>query len=1117
MNSVSTSKRGGSKLPGLLVLGLLGVATFMILNRGDDGSRDGPDRETILAREHVAHWFKKDKLTQAREVVAPLVAGADAKAEDLLRAATIEYSLSEAERAEEFLARAEALEPNSPALHFLRGQIARESGDPETAVRELRRAHELEPEDLPTTYILAQALQDLDEFEEAEALFRRVVDVGIENAGSWYVSALYGLERLLILDGREDEAEPFSQRRSLLKDAGVLPLSSQKTRLGTFGQIAPPPPTGTQVPAPADQLEFDLSDLDLPLLAGALELRAHDLDGDGRVDLLARLDDGLAIAIQGRDGWTSERIHEGPVELMRAYDLDNEPEADLEILIMTPDGLSLLDEGEEGWGPLPVTFPELPGVPSEIEPVDFDHEGDMDLLLVGDFGARIWRNDGAWVVDSETPGAYVDATDVATLPTDRPFTWVATEDFDGDNDVDFFMGGESGFYLADSLRAGRFADASSRFPAGTAFAHEPILGDFDGDGRADVYLTGASPQRFRQQKDLSFTPEDTAEVADVAPRLVDLDLDGSADLVWDSGALLAVGLGRESAVEILEGRTGADTDAMAILDVNGDRKLDIVFSEPGSISAWLATGDRGNSMAVVLRGNRSNKRSMGSTVELRSGDIYRRIYYRGEPVVVGVGLAEALDVIRITYPNGITQSELDVALDSDALIDDPLGAFDQFTEPADQVGSCPFLYTWNGEEYEFISDVLGITPLGLPMAPGMLVPPDHDEFVLVRGDQLKVQDGKLKLQFTEELREVTYLDRVRLDAVDHPEGTAVYPNELFKFPPFPEEHLHSVRDPQPVLRATGSDGRDWTTALSALDDDHAIPFTNQPPQFQGLAKPWFLELEFDPEALRDVEKLRLVMTGWFFWSDASANMAAARHPGVDFIPPILQVPDGEGGWRPVGPPVGFPAGKTKTMVIDVSSIGLQENPRMRIFTTLQLYWDRIVLATDNDDAECQTHSLEPLTAQLTRRGFSAPIATENPGLPARFDWEIKSILPRWNPHPGRYTKLGECHQLLHEVDDRYVIMGTGEALEVHFDASALPPVPDGFIRDYVIFLDGWAKDRDPNTLEALEVTPLPFHGMSGYPYGEDEHFPTSPEHEAWRKEWNTREAEDWILPLASAE
>ena len=281
--------------------------------------------------------------------------------------------------------------------------------------------------------------------------------------------------------------------------------------------------------------------------------------------------------------------------------------------------------------------------------------------------------------------------------------------------------------------------------------------------------------------------------------------------------------------------------------------------------------------------------------------------------------------------------------------------------------------------------------------------------------------------------------------------------------------------------------------------------------------PHWLELEFDKQALGDATKLRLVLTGWFYWTDASVNMASARTPGVDFVPPILQVPGPEGTWIDAGPPIGFPAGKTKTMVIDVTDLLDREDPRLRLFSTLALYWDRIVLATDADDAPLVTHELEPVVAKLWERGFSAPLETEEPNQPEMFDWDVLARVPRWNQHPGDYTRLGDVLPLLGEVDDRFVIMGTGDALTLKFDASNVPPLAEGMRRDYLVFLDGWAKDRDPNTIEALNVEPLPFHGMSAYPYSADEAFPDTPEHRAWRAEWNTRPAKRWIRPLAPLE
>jgi len=259
-----------------------------------------------------------------------------------------------------------------------------------------------------------------------------------------------------------------------------------------------------------------------------------------------------------------------------------------------------------------------------------------------------------------------------------------------------------------------------------------------------------------------------------------------------------------------------------------------------------------------------------------------------------------------------------------------------------------------------------------------------------------------------------------------------------------------------------------------------------------------------------------VCTGWFFWTDASVNMAAARTPDVRFVPPTLQVPGPDGSWRDVGPSPGFPAGKSKTMVLELGDVLDRERPRLRIASTLRLYWDALRLAVDDDAAPRRVTSLEPRGALLVSRGFSRPLAGGRPDLPERFAWDELASGGRWDQHPGLYTRYGETLPLVQAIDDRLVILGSGDALHVHFDAAALPPLPAGFTRDYLVFLDGWAKDRDPNTLEALAVEPLPFHGMSAYPYGPDERFPDGAEHRAWRAEWNTRPARRWLVPLAPA-
>src|SRR5262249_49446462 len=129
-------------------------------------------------------------------------------------------------------------------------------------------------------------------------------------------------------------------------------------------------------------------------------------------------------------------------------------------------------------------------------------------------------------------------------------------------------------------------------------------------------------------------------------------------------------------------------------------------------------------------------------------------------------------------------------------------------------------------------------------------------------------------------------------------------NERFTLPPFPAAHTHTVKDPLSPAKATDQDGKDWTRELAANDRSFALPFEPLPGPYRGLSTPWTLELSSDKERVKSASKLRLFLNGWFYWTDASVNMAVARHPEYAFIPPLLSVPDGNGGWKECGD-IGF--------------------------------------------------------------------------------------------------------------------------------------------------------------------------------------------------------------------
>jgi hypothetical protein len=92
-------------------------------------------------------------------------------------------------------------------------------------------------------------------------------------------------------------------------------------------------------------------------------------------------------------------------------------------------------------------------------------------------------------------------------------------------------------------------------------------------------------------------------------------------------------------------------------------------------------------------------------------------------------------------------------------------------------------------------------------------------------------------------------------------------------------------------------------------------------------------------------------------------------------------------------------------------------------------------------------------------------------------------------------------------------LGSGDEVRLQFRADALPGLKPGWKREFILKVDGWAKDRDANTAYSQTVEPLPFHAMSAYPYTRDEHFPNDAMHERYRREYNTRSALRLIRPL----
>jgi hypothetical protein len=143
------------------------------------------------------------------------------------------------------------------------------------------------------------------------------------------------------------------------------------------------------------------------------------------------------------------------------------------------------------------------------------------------------------------------------------------------------------------------------------------------------------------------------------------------------------------------------------------------------------------------------------------------------------------------------------------------------TELDRKPSSCPYLYTWNGERFEFITDFMGGGEMGyLEERTGSerlaTTNPTLKNTFRIRGDQLKAKDGRYELRVTNELEEAMFVDRLQLLAVAHPAGTEIYPNEGMSDPPKPFK-LFMTQNARPPLSAVDDKGTDVLDLISRLD------------------------------------------------------------------------------------------------------------------------------------------------------------------------------------------------------------------------------------------------------------------------------------------------------------
>lgn len=998
----------------------------------------------------------------------------------------------------------------------------------------LERLVELRPANLMARMYLVEALLrvgDSDRAAEHMEIIRGLLPVLADQTLAFYKSA-----RQLMLAGNADGALPQAVIfHNLLKGfpfyrAGALELFESTTVLLGFPVTELSPAVTVQMATQGtitDAIHYvdvtSAAGLDVPApdnVARSVAVADYDSDGDEDVYLGALpATSALLLANDGqfKDIADSAGLHHDGTDLDAVFvDYDNDGFLDL---FVVNDAANRLYKNV-GVGKFEEVAASAGLANSENAKralfADYDHDGDLDLYLLCDGRNRYYRNnlDGTF----SDLSASIELCQGKELSHDAVFA-----DFDDDGDLDVFIANSSGGnVIFSNKRQGHFENISAKaLPAQDMLSRAAAIGDYNNDGLPDLFVAGKAPSQsqllvnlgtaFVADTTTSALSSDLDKIVVTEAEFMDFDNDGFLDLLLVASAdnagrrlHLFRGLGGgkfEDRSSVIPDSLGA-VQSVAPLDYDNDGDLDLLTTGADG-RVHLLRNDGGNAngylkiqlVGVRTGSGKNNGFGIGAKMEVRAQELYQSHTIDAPISHFGLGQRSRAEVVRVLWPNGSPQNMIDLKRDQ------------FFVEKQVLKGSCLFLYAWNGEKYEFTTDVMWRSALGMPL--GIMggetqyaFANSSQDYFRIPGDALVAKDGVYAIQITEELWETAFLDQLKLLAVDHPDSIDIFVDERFVPPPIPPLRIFTARkDKRTPISATDDNGRDLLPEILALDNNFVATF--EPERYQGLTELHDLVLDFGD--LKNSERILLFLNGWIFPSDASINVALAQGKAIKPNFPQLQIKDKNGHWQTVVENLSFPMGKKKFMITDLTGKFASDDYRLRIRTNMQIYWDFAFVSNSEPQADVVRTELAMTRADLHYRGFSRPYRLASRFGPHWFDYADVDTNQKWRDLIGKYTRFGDVLPLLRAPDDMMVVANSGDEITIEFDVNSAPELPQGWRRDFIVYTDGWVKDGDLNTAYGKTVEPLPFQHLSRYPYGSDEAYPNDARRRAYLREYQTRE------------